>query len=162
MNANNMCSFVGRIPDTDKIKYEFHEPKKDGGTPWMSGSVSVRRTRKANKDDKYAPDDLIPFKVWGKSAEYMNDYVKRGDYISISGELQQEDDWEDDEGNKHYGRWFINVDAVSGLGTRSNSASKDNDEDADASAVEDVTPKKTTAPARKNPFANKMFGRKSA
>ena len=161
MNANNNCSFVGRIPSTDKIKYDFHEPKKDGGTPWMSGSVSVRRTRKANKDDKYAPDDLIAFKVWGKSAEYMRDYVKRGDYVSISGELQQEDDWEDQDGNKHYGRWFINVDAVSGLGSRSNSAQSDEDDEDESAAVEDVTPKKA-AGGHKNPFANKMFAKKSA
>ncbi len=162
MNANNMCHFVGRIPDTDKIKYDFHEPKKEGGTPWMSGSVSVRRTRKANKDDKYAPDDLIPFKVWGKSAEYMRDYVKRGDYISITGELQQEDDWEDEQGNKRYGRWFINTDAVSGLGTRANSASKNDEDDEDESAaVEDAAPKKSTV-STKNPFKNAMFGKRSA
>ena len=161
MNANNNCSFVGRIPATDKIKYDFHEPKKEGGVSWMSGSISVRRTRKANKDDKYAPDDLIAFKAWGKSAEYMRDYVKRGDYVSISGELQQEDDWEDQDGNKHYGRWFINVDAVSGLGARSNSAQSDDDDDDESAAVEEAAPKKT-AVSHKNPFANKMFGKKSA
>lgn len=162
MNANNMCHFVGRIPATDKIKYEFHEPKKEGGTPWLAGSISVRRTRKANKDDKYAPDDLIAFKVWGKSAEYMRDYVKLGDYVSLSGELQQEDDWEDQEGNKHYGRWFINVDAVSGLGTRANSAqSSDEDDEDESAAVESETPKKSSGLAHKNPFS-RMNAKKSA
>lgn len=162
MNANNNCTFVGRIPTTEKIKYDFHEPKNEGGTALMSGSISVRRTRKANKDDKYAPEDLIAFKVWGKSAEYMNQYVNRGDYVSISGELQQDDDWTDDDGNKHYGRWFINVDAVSGLGARSNTAAKDDSDadNADTTAVEDVAPAKATP--KKNPFAAKMFGKKSA
>ncbi len=158
MNANNVCHFVGRIPETDKIKYDFRESKKEGGYALMSGSISVRRTRKANKDDKFAPDDLIRFKVWGKSAEYMRDYVHRGDYVSITGELQQEDDWTDDDGNKHYGNWVIMVDSVAGLGKRAKDT--DTDDSADADAVDDETPKQEVK--KNNPFRKGGMFKKTA
>lgn len=45
--------------------------------------------------------DFIPIVVWGKKAEVVCRYMKKGDSISISGRLRT-GSYEDKEGNKKY------------------------------------------------------------
>lgn len=45
--------------------------------------------------------DFIPIIIWGKKAEVVVKYMKKGDYISLSGRLRT-GSYEDKEGNKKY------------------------------------------------------------
>ena len=45
--------------------------------------------------------DLIPVTVWGKKAEVICKYMKKGSYISLSGRLRT-GSYEDRDGNKKY------------------------------------------------------------
>lgn len=45
--------------------------------------------------------DFIPVTFWGKKAEIVVQYLKKGDYISLSGRLRT-GSYEDNEGNKKY------------------------------------------------------------
>lgn len=53
---------------------------------------SIDGTRKA---------DLIPITAWGKKAEVICKYLKKGNYISLSGRLRT-GSYEDKDGNKKY------------------------------------------------------------
>lgn len=114
MNSFNCVTLIGRIPKTDKIRYEFHEATNDDGTnARMNGCISVQRSRKQNKDDQYYPEDLIPFVTFGRTAEYMNNYVHLGDAIAMQGELEVNTVEGEDGGRRTY--YSVRVDTVKKL-----------------------------------------------
>ena len=107
-NPRNTITVVGRIPDTDKIRFEYINKSGEEDKGVFMGSISVRRAWK-KKDDQYYPEDLIPFKAFGKAANYVNQYVHRGDTVAIVGELRKDDDYVV-EGEKRYGQLYLHVD----------------------------------------------------
>lgn len=153
-NAFNQCHFVGKIPVSDKIRYEFHEATNDKGTnARMNGCISVQRDRKP-EGEQYYPEDLIPFVAWGKSAEFMEKYVKRGSVIALSGSLEVSTT-EDDEGNRrtYYSVIADNVRFVPrGLDVESSDDEEDEDE-------EEEKPKKKD---KGNPFQGKKTSSSSS
>ncbi|MGG7178242.1 single-stranded DNA-binding protein [Clostridium paraputrificum] len=61
--------------------------------------VAVDRSFKSADGTRKA--DLIPVTVWGKKAEVICKYMRKGSYISLSGRLRT-GSYEDREGNKKY------------------------------------------------------------
>lgn len=61
--------------------------------------IAVDRNFKSADGTRKA--DLIPVTVWGKKAEVICRYMKKGSYISLSGRLRT-GSYEDKEGNKKY------------------------------------------------------------
>lgn len=61
--------------------------------------VAVERTFRSS--DGTIKSDFIPITFWGKKAEIVAQYFKKGDYISLSGRLRT-GSYEDSEGNKKY------------------------------------------------------------
>lgn len=164
-NPFNQIHLIGKIPDTDKIRYEFHEATNENGTnARMNGCISVQRDRKPD-GEQYYPSDLIPFVAWGKTAEFMEKYVKRGSAIAISGPLEVSST-EDDEGNRRT-YYSVRADDVRFLprGVDSNNDDDDEDEEGEEDEKpmkkkEKVNPfqgKKSSTPSSKkaNPFSKK-------
>jgi len=150
MNAFNCVNLTGRIPKTDKIKYEFHEATNDAGTnARMNGYLSVQRSRKP-EGEQYYPEDLIPIVAFGKTAEYMNNYVHLGDVISIVGELEA-NTVENDEGER---RTFYSV-RIDSIRKPPRSTADETD---DSDDEEEEKPKKAPAKKSSNPFSKKSSG----
>ena len=61
--------------------------------------VAVERNFKSA--DGTRKSDLIPVTMWGRKAEVICKYMKRGSYISVSGRLKT-GNYEDKFGNKKY------------------------------------------------------------
>lgn len=61
--------------------------------------VAVDRSFKSQ--DGTRKSDLIPVTFWGRKAEVVCQYMKKGSYISLSGRLRT-GSYEDKEGNKKY------------------------------------------------------------
>ena len=61
--------------------------------------IAVERNFKSA--DGTRKSDLIPVTIWGKKAEVVCKYMKKGSYISLSGRLRT-GSYEDKEGNKKY------------------------------------------------------------
>lgn len=61
--------------------------------------VAVERNFKSA--DGTRKSDLIPVTIWGRKAEVICKYMKRGSYISLSGRLKT-GSYEDKLGNKKY------------------------------------------------------------
>jgi single-strand DNA-binding protein len=151
MNAFNCVHLVGRIPKTDKIKYDFHEATNDNGTnARMNGSLSVQRSRKP-EGEQYYPEDLIPFVAFGKTAEFMNNYVHLGDVIAIEGELEA-NTVENDEGERRT-FYSVRIDSVRKLPRSTADETDDSDDDDDDE--EEEKPKKTVKKSNGNPFSGK-------
>jgi len=169
MNSFNCVNLVGRIPKTDKIRYEFHEATNEKGTnARMNASLSVQRSRKP-EGEQYYPEDLIPIVAFGFTAEYMNSYVHLGDVIAVQGELEA-NTIENDEGER---RTFYSVRVESVRKLPRSIADETEDESEDEEEVEEKKPVKKPmgnpfaakkkaaaaaageAPKKKSPFAKK-------
>ncbi|MBU5454673.1 single-stranded DNA-binding protein [Caproiciproducens sp. MSJ-32] len=61
--------------------------------------IAVERNFKSS--DGTRKSDLIPVTFWGRKAEVICEYMKRGSYISLSGRLRT-GSYEDKEGRKKY------------------------------------------------------------
>lgn len=90
MSDINNIFISGRIGTDPKIKYF------ESGAVTCELSVGVGRW---NKKKEAEDTTWINCKVWGKKAEYVGEYVKKGDYAFISGSLKK-DIYEDSAGRK--------------------------------------------------------------
>ena len=61
--------------------------------------IAVDRNFKAQDGTRKA--DLFPVTVWGRKAEVVCQYMRKGSYISLSGRLRT-GSYEDKDGNKKY------------------------------------------------------------
>lgn len=60
-------------------------------------AVAVERDYKSENGDR--PVDFIDCVAWGKSAEFAQSYLRKGNRAIINGKLQQRN-WQDQEGKK--------------------------------------------------------------
>ena len=118
MNPRNIASFIGIIPDTDKIKFEFKENSEEAKNCFR-GNLSVRRNYK-KADEQYYPTDLIPFTAFGKTASFINQYINRGDTVCVSGAIQISDNYTNKEGITVYGSPYLYVESISKIGGEKN------------------------------------------
>ena len=71
----------------------------DGNKVFTRFIIAVDRNFKSQDGTRKA--DLIPVTIWGRKAEVVCEYMKKGSYISLSGRLRT-GSYEDKEGNKKY------------------------------------------------------------
>lgn len=72
---------------------------EDGNKVFTRFIIAVDRNFKAQDGTRKA--DLIPVTLWGRKAEVVCQYLKKGSYISLSGRLRT-GSYEDKDGNKKY------------------------------------------------------------
>lgn len=84
----NCITIVGRLTRDAELKHTA------GGTAISKSSIAVNRRVKKGNDwtDEASFFDIV---LWGKSAEGLNQYLKKGQQVAIAGELRQER-WEQD------------------------------------------------------------------
>lgn len=88
----NKSIIIGRLTKDPEIKYS------SGDNPIAYGNYTIAVDRPTKKDaDKIT--DFIYCKVVGKTAEFAEKYLKKGNKIAVEGRIQV-DQWEDNEGNK--------------------------------------------------------------
>lgn len=100
----NMIALNGKIPHFEG-KYTAGEGEKKSFLSW---AVSVQRDRKP-ADAQYYPEDLINFKAFAGTADFINNFFKAGQGIVITGRLQRDEDYVDKEGNTQKGQVYVLV-----------------------------------------------------
>lgn len=93
MSIANNCTFIGNLcadPELKIIKNGENE------TSILDGTVAINRKFKNKKGERIEETDFIPFTAFGKAAELIQKYVKKGERIGVQGEMRQER-WEDKE-----------------------------------------------------------------
>lgn len=89
----NVITLTGNATKDIELRYSA------SGTGVGNGSIAVRRSFK-NQQGEYETD-FFNFTTFGKQAEVMAQYIKKGDKFGITGTLQNRV-WEKDDGEKRY------------------------------------------------------------
>jgi single-strand DNA-binding protein len=84
----NVVFIIGRLGQDPEIKYF------ESGSVKASFSMAVDRTR--GKDNKET--DWFNVEVWGRTAEFVGEWVKKGQLLSVYGQLEVQR-WTDPAGN---------------------------------------------------------------
>ena len=105
---NNTVILIGRLTNDIDLRYTINN------RPVINQSIAVARNQK-NQEGVYETD-FINFQVWGKIAETMNDYCKKGDLIAIRGQLRV-DNYQDKDGNKR-SKTYVLAEKITFLATK--------------------------------------------
>lgn len=89
MASLNQCNFIGNLGSDVSIKYT-----QDGKAV---GSVNIAVTEKYKDQER---TEWVRLVFWGKSAEILEKYSRKGSSLFVSGRLQTRQ-WEKD-GQQHY------------------------------------------------------------
>lgn len=106
----NHVSLVGNLGQDPEMKYF------DSGSKVTKFSLAIRGYSK--KEEKETTD-WVSCEAWGKTAELIGEYCKKGHKLAIEGSLKTQK-WEDDKGNKR-SRTFVLVSRVEFLTSKKQS-----------------------------------------
>ncbi len=122
-NDINQVILIGRLTKNAELKFT------NSGTPVTRLSLAVNRRKKSgdNWEDEVNFFDVI---LWGKIAERLTEYLKKGKQIGVTGELRQ-NRWEQD-GNKR-SRVEIVADNIQLLGGKSQESNQSQSDGNDSS-----------------------------
>jgi single-strand DNA-binding protein len=105
LNVVALVGCLGRDPET---KYF------DSGTVVTKFSVAVNRPK---KDGAEQDPDWFDCEAWGKTAEFVTNYIKKGYRVSIVGKLKQEK-WADKNTGENRSKVMVAVDRLENLTPR--------------------------------------------
>lgn len=100
----------GRISSEIEVTYVGEK-----NTALARFSIAVGRDGQKDKDGKYI-SDFHNCQAWGRKAELLEKYGKKGDRIVVEGTVQN-NNYEDKNGNKHYG-YIINISDIDFVETK--------------------------------------------
>lgn len=83
----NYAQFIGRLTRDIEIR------TTQSGKPVANFTVAVNR--QYNKEHDHPESDFFPCVAWSSTAEFVSKYFHKGDWIGVSGRLQNRD-WEKD------------------------------------------------------------------
>ncbi len=109
----NQINLVGRIGQDPEIKY------------FDSGSVLAKVNLAVNRRKKDEAPDWFTLQFWGKQAEVVGNYVRKGSLIGIEGQLQL-DEWNDKETGILRSKPVIRVNRLELLSSANNSTDSNN------------------------------------
>ena len=105
MSDPNSTVFGGRICADPELKY-------------LPAGTAVAKITVAN-NSKYKDRETVTFleaTCWGKTAEIVSQYCKKGDRVVLEGELRTES-WEDKQTGKKRSKMKLNVERVHMMGS---------------------------------------------
>ena len=94
-NLRNKVQLIGRLGQNPEVK------KLDSGKTVANFSIATSDKYKNAKGELIENTEWHNLVAWGKTAEIIEKYVKKGNEIAIEGKLTNRS-WEDKDGNKQY------------------------------------------------------------
>ncbi len=96
MNAlRNSVRLIGNLGDDPKVR------KLDSGKTVANFSVATNEIYRDSKGERQSETTWHRLVAWGKQAEIVENYLKKGSEIAIEGKLSNRS-WEDKNGEKQY------------------------------------------------------------
>ena len=89
--ALNQVTLMGRITHDLELK------TSQSGANYINFSIAIDRNYNKNREERQT--DFIPISAFGKQAEFVAKYFKKGSAIIVCGRLQS-DSYTDKDGNK--------------------------------------------------------------
>ena len=100
----NKVILMGRLTKDPEIRYT------QSAEPLAIANYTLAVSRKFKRENE--PDaDFIPCSAFGKTAEFVEKYVKKGSMIAVTGRMQVRS-WENQQGQKHWTTEVIVEDQV--------------------------------------------------
>lgn len=132
MNDLNHVVLIGHITrDCGANERDFGYTQ--GGTAKANISIAVNRSRKDATGQYVDEVSYFDVAIWGKTAENLKPYLKKGKQICVDGVLKQ-DRWQDKQTGKNMSRVSINAVTVQLLGGNKDEAPQGNTIQAQQSA----------------------------
>ena len=94
-NLRNKVQLIGRLGQAPEVKH------LDSGKTVANFSLATNYKYKNDQGELVENTDWHNLVAWGKTAEIIEKYVKKGSEIGIEGRLTTRS-WDDKEGNKRY------------------------------------------------------------
>jgi len=96
MNAlRNSVRLIGHLGEDPKVK------KFEGGKTVANFSIATNEIYRDSNGEKQSETTWHRLVAWGKQAEIIESYVKKGSEIAIEGKLTNRS-WDDKNGEKQY------------------------------------------------------------
>ena len=134
MKNVNKAYLIGRLgKDPDYKKF-------DGGNERAALSVATSKSYKRKGDDKWIEEtqwhNVI---VWGKSAEYAKNHLKKGDVVEVEGEITHRSYVDNQDVTKYVTEIVGTVSIFERYKNNAQSQEQQTDDNAGASAGSDVS-----------------------
>ncbi len=131
MNFLNKAQVIGNITRDPEMK------ETKGGQNVVTVGVATNRKWKDTNSGEYREDvEFHNIVCWGKLAEIVNNYVKKGTKVFFEGRLQTRT-WEDEAGIKHYRTEIVAQDLII-LSPKDKFDGEANDTDTHELSTEDI------------------------
>lgn len=128
MASINKVILIGNLGRDPEVRYTT------GGTPVANFSMATTDRWNDPSGEKKERTEWHKIVVWAKQAEFVGNYLKKGNQVYVEGSLQTRE-WTDRDGNKRY-TTEVKAQVVQGLGGRGDGprASASSAEPAEASS----------------------------
>jgi single-strand DNA-binding protein len=136
-NDLNLCHFIGRLGRDPEIKYT-----PDGKAVANLSIACGQKWKDKNTGEKQEKTEWVKLVAFGKLAEIIGQYCKKGGQIYAAGRLQTRK-WQDKDGHDRYTTEVV-LDTMQLLGSKRDSQE---DDAGHSSAAPADTTKPTTRPA---------------
>lgn len=103
--------------------------------------IACNRTWKNAAGEKQEETTFVECEAWGRTAELVGQYLKKGDPVYVEGRLKQET-WEDKKDGTKRSKTKVSVDNVQFLGSK-----RDRSDEQQEKAVPAPGPKRPAAPS---------------
>ena len=90
----NKVILMGRLTKDPKIRYTQT-------TNTMVASFNLAVNRRFVKEGQERQADFISIVAWGKTAEFISKYFKKGQQVAVAGRIETRN-YDDNNGQKHY------------------------------------------------------------
>ena len=107
----NKVILIGNVTRDIELK---HTTK---GTAVASASLALNRSYKTEQGEKHEETTFVDVEFWGRVAEVVSEYVKKGSPLYVEGRLKQET-WEDKESGGKRQRIKVVAENIQLLGSR--------------------------------------------
>lgn len=143
MPSYNLVVLVGNATRDPEVRFS---PK---GSAICSLSLAVNRQWKDDSGQKKEEVSFIDCTAFGKTAEVLGQYVKKGNPVLVQGRLKQET-WQDKQTNAKRSKLVVIVDSMQLMGGKRDSSdggSTDYSSGSTATPAPDAQPSPAPAPA---------------
>jgi len=105
------------------------------GTAVASCSLAINRSYKTDQGEKREETTYVDVEFWGRVAEIVAEYVKKGNPLYVEGRLKQES-WDDKETGKKRARLKVVAENIQLLGSRAKPSTKPADSESASESEE--------------------------
>lgn len=95
-NDLNLCQFIGRLGRDPEARY------LQNGDPVTNISIAVGSSWKNKEGEKQESTEWVPITFYGKLAEIVTQYLRKGSRIYVSGRFKTRKRQDKETGQDHY------------------------------------------------------------